>query len=185
MTLELMPDGKTFKKLNKIQEKALKRYYKRGQDKGLIRDVALPVSLVVVGGIISISYIFKDELQQWLKDKEEDIIEWIKGIPKAAAVWTGEGMTDIITTVGDTLFATNPKTPEYITFPDREPIGPLTRCQRWENDANDVLAAFQSGNLTDTEITQAAIYLKIVIRNMKKEKCGRPTSISQTQWDDV
>ena len=55
MTLELMPDGKTFKKLNATQEKALKRYYKRAQDKPLIRDLALPVGLAVLGGIGAIA----------------------------------------------------------------------------------------------------------------------------------
>ena len=43
MALELMPDGVTFKKLNKTQEKALERYYKRAQDKPLAETVGLPL----------------------------------------------------------------------------------------------------------------------------------------------
>ena len=43
MGLELMPDGKTFKKLNAVQEKALKRYYKRTRDKPWQETLGLPI----------------------------------------------------------------------------------------------------------------------------------------------
>ena len=110
-----MPDGKTFKKLNAVQEKALKRYYKRAQDKPLIRDLALPIGLAVLGGIGAIAYVLKDKL----KIPELDI-------PDAKTLIEGAGgaLADAIVTLGDAVFPADPSTPEYITFPDREPIGP-------------------------------------------------------------
>jgi len=177
MALTLMPDGKTFKKLNATQEKALKNYYNRLHDKPLTETLGLPIGLAVLGGIGAIAYVFKDELQQYLKDKEKDVVEWIKGLPVAA----GGGVADAIINLGDAIFPANPVTPEYITFPDREPIGPLTRCQRWETDATTWLEKVQAGNYNPV---QAALAAKRIISNMKKEGCSRPLAFTVAQWDD-
>jgi len=177
MALELMPDGKTFKKLNATQEKALKRYYKRLHDKPITQELGLPIGLAVLGGIGAIAYVFKDELQQYLKDKEEDVITWIKGLPAAG----GGVVADVIIKAGDAIFPANPVTPEYITFPDREPIGPLTRCKRWETDATTWLEKVQAGNYNTI---QAALAAKRIISNMKKEGCSRPLAFTVAQWED-
>ena len=181
MALELMPDGKTFKKLNSVQEKALKRYYKRAQDKPLIQDLSLPIGLAVLGGIGAIAYVFKDELQQYLKDKEEDVVTWIKGLPAAG----GGVVADAIISLESTLFPQNPVTPEFIEVGGRT-IGPLSRCKRWETDATEWLSVKQSkGDLGPAESVVAALAAARIIKNMKKEGCPKPSAFTQAQWDEV
>ena len=181
MALELMPDGKTFKKLNSVQEKALKRYYKRAQDKPLIQDLSLPIGLAVLGGIGAIAYVFKDELQQYLKDKEEDVVTWIKGLPAAG----GGVVADAIISLESTLFPQNPVTPEFIEVGGRT-IGPLSRCKRWETDATEWLSVKQSkGDLGPAESVVAALAAARIIKNMKKEGCPKPSAFTQAQWDEI
>ena len=181
MALELMPDGKTFKKLNATQEKALKRYYKRTHDKPLIRDLALPIGLAVLGGIGAIAYVFKEELQQYLKDKEEDVVTWIGGLPRAG----GGLVADAIIGLEGALFPQNPVTPEFIEVGGRT-IGPLSRCKRWETDATEWLSVKQSkGDLGPAESVVAALAAARIIKNMKKEGCPKPSAFTQAQWDEV
>ena len=176
-----MPDGKTFKKLNAVQEKALKRYYKRTHDKPLIRDLALPIGLAVLGGIGAIAYVFKEELQQYLKDKEEDVVTWIKGLPAAG----GGVVADAIINLEGALFPQNPVTPEFIEVGGRT-IGPLSRCKRWETDATEWLSVKQSkGDLGPAESVVAALAAARIIKNMKKEGCPKPSAFTQAQWDEV
>ena len=176
MALELMPDGKTFKKLNATQEKALKRYYKRLHDRPITQELGLPIGLAVLGGIGAIAYVFKDELQQYLKDKEEDVVTWIKGLPAAG----GGVVADAIINLGDAIFPVNPATPEYISVGERT-VGPLTRCKRWEMDATSWLEKVQAGNYNTV---QAALAAKRIISNMKKEGCSRPLAFTVVQWED-
>ena len=181
MGLELMPDGKTFKKLNATQEKALKRYYKRTHDKPLIQDLSLPIGLAVLGGIGAIAYVFKEELQQYLKDKEEDVVTWIAGLPRAG----GGVVADAIISLEGALFPQNPVTPEYIEAGGRT-IGPLSRCKRWETDATEWLSVKQSkGDLGPAETVIAALAAARIIKNMKKEGCPKPSAFTQAQWDEV
>jgi len=193
MALTLMPDGKTFKKLNAVQEKALKRYYNRLHDKPLAETLGLPIGLAVLGGIGAIAYIFKDELQQYLKDKEEDVVDWIKGLPVAA----GGGVADIVVSLIDAVgLSTNePVNPEYVMLDpipaersasgeiEERRLGPFTRCQRWEFDANDWVSNVEAGKFL-TKIG-AALAGNYIIKNMKKEGCSRPQAFTQAQWDDI
>ena len=132
MALELMPDGKTFKKLNRTQEKAMNRYYKRLHEVPLTQSLSLPIGLAVLGGIGAIAYVFKDELKTYLADKEEDVVTWIAGLPAAG----GGVVADAIINLEGALFPQNPITPEFIEVGGRT-IGPLSRCKRWETDANE------------------------------------------------
>jgi len=186
MALTLMPDGKTFKKLNAAQEKALKNYYNRLHDKPLTETLGLPLGLAVLGGIGAIAYVFKDELQQYLKDKEEDVVTWIKGLPVAG----GGVVADALVSIGDLIFPQNPLNPEYIQLgpevhPDgtttpRPPAGPFSRCERWGLDADDVVSLINEKGPS----TAYALALKRIITNMKKEGCDRPRVITQAQWED-
>ena len=176
MALELMPDGKTFKKLNATQEKALKRYYQRLHDRPITQELGLPIGLAVLGGIGAIAYVFKDELKTYLADKEEDVITWIKGLPAAG----GGVVADAIINLGDAIFPANPATPEYISVGGRT-VGPLTRCKRWEMDATSWLEKVQAGNYNTV---QAALAAKRIISNMKKEGCSRPLAFTVAQWED-
>jgi len=176
MALELMPDGKTFKKLNATQEKALKRYYQRLHDRPITQELGLPIGLAVLGGIGAIAYVFKDELKTYLANKEEDVITWIKGLPAAG----GGVVADAIINLGDAIFPANPATPEYISVGGRT-VGPLTRCKRWEMDATTWLEKVQAGNYNTV---QAALAAKRIISNMKKEGCSRPLAFTVAQWED-
>jgi len=197
MGLELMPDGKTFKKLNATQETALKRYYRRARKVSLPQSLALPIGLAVLGGIGAIAYVFKDELKVYLADKEEDIITFIKGIPVAS----GGALADGIVYVGDAIFGPEgslalftgkgldePINKEYILLnPDDSPsdyryAGPFSRCQRWALDADDWLARDQAKDYL-TKIGHA-LTLKGIIKNMKGEDCPRPAALTVAQWDD-
>ena len=186
MALELMPDGKTFKKLNATQEKALKRYYKRLHEVPLSQNLSLPIGLAVLGGIGAIAYVFKDELKTYLANKEEDVVTWIKGLPAAG----GGVVADAMISVTNVIVPANPKNPEYVILnagtPEERRVGPFSRCQRWEQDANDWLAVKQSkGDLGSVEETLAALTAAYIIKNMKKEGCPKPLSFTQSMWDDI
>jgi len=185
MTLELMPDGVTFKKLDKTQQKALSRYYKRLHDVPLTQSLALPIGLAVLGTIGAIAYIFKNELKKEFEEQKESFFSWIFSLPKKATIATGGGVADTIVSVVDSLFTANPVTPEFITINGRQ-IGPLSRCKRWETDATDWLSLVQSKpNMGAIETTIAALAANRIIKNMKKEGCPRPSAFTQAQWDDI
>jgi len=180
-----MPDGKTFKKLNATQEKALKRYYKRSQDKPLIQDLSLPIGLAVAGTIGAIAYIFKDQLLKEFEEQKEDFFPWLFSLPKKAVLWTGGGVADTLVSLVDVVYglSTNePVTPEFIIIDGRE-IGPLDRCKRWEADATTWLGNVQAGKF----ITKlgAALAGNYIIKNMKKDGCSKPLAFTQAQWDDI
>ena len=102
MALELMPDGVTFKKLNKTQHAALNNYYKRLHDKPLSQDLALPMGLVILGGIGAMAYIFKDDIKKEFEEQKEALWDWviggIKSLPKKAVVATADGLRNIFGT---------------------------------------------------------------------------------------
>ena len=191
MALTLMPDGKTFKKLNAAQEKALKSYYNRLHDKPLTETLGLPFGLMVLGGIGALAYIFKEEIKKAFDEQEKALVDWIKGLPVEA----GGLVADVIIKAEDTLFPQNPVNPEFVQLPPfvnrdgtttERPPTQFTRCQRWELDANDWhKLAYDSGPLTKTEMTLAALTAARIIKNMKKEGCPRPSAFSQAQWDDI
>jgi len=204
MGLELMPDGKTFKKLNATQEKALKRYYKRAHDKPLTETVGVPLlagGIVITGVIGAIAYIFRDPIKTTFEASKEDLFDWLFSLPKKGAVAAGGGVADAIVNVGDALFGPEgslalftgrgldePINKEYIIInPDDSPrdyryAGPFTRCQRWALDADDWLARDQAKDYL-TKIGHA-LALKGIIKNMKGENCPRPASITVAQWED-
>ena len=100
----------------------------------------------------------------------------------------GGAVADVIIDVGELLreqpvFEDNPTTPELFQLASGRVVE-LTRCQRWEQDATDILAKVQAGGLSSSETVQAALATKRVAKNMKKEGCDRPSAISQAQWDE-
>ena len=190
MALELMPDGKTFKKLNATQYKALNNYYRRLHDVPLTQSLALPIGLAVAGTIGAIAYIFKDQLLKEFEEQKEDFFTWIFSLPKKAAISAGGGVADAIISVTNVIVPANPKNPEYVILnagtPEERRVGPFSRCQRWEQDANDWLAVKQSkGDLGSVEETLAALSAAYIIKNMKKEGCPKPLSFTQSMWDDI
>ena len=122
MALELMPDGKTFKKLNRTQEKAMNRYYKRLHEVPLTQSLSLPIGLAVLGGIGAIAYVFKDEIKKAFDEQEKALFDWFGELPVAA----GGVVADAIISLEGALFPQNPVTPEFIEVGGRT-IGPLSR----------------------------------------------------------
>ena len=173
MAIELLPDGKTFRKLTATQSGALERYYKRAKGEPLdSKSMVLPASLIIVAGIGTIAYFLKDKL----KIPEIDIPTWddvAEGV-KSLAEGAGGAVADVIT-AGVTRLE-QPITPEFVNG-----VGPLDICKRWEVDATTILEKVQSGEY-NTVI--AALQFKRVIKGMKYAKCARPGAITQAQWDD-
>ena len=204
MGLELMPDGKTFKKLNAVQEKALKRYYRRSRDKPWQETLGLPIlagGVVITGAIGAIAYIFRDQIKTTFEESKEEFFEWIFSLPKKGAVAAGGGVADAIVNVGDALFGPEgtlalftgkgldePINKEYILLNPQDSIrdyryaGPFSRCERWALDADDWLARDQANDYL-TKIGHA-LTLKGIIKNMKGEDCPRPAALTVAQWED-
>ena len=175
MAIELLPDGKTFKKLTRAQSKAMDRYYKRATGEPLSsKSMVLPASLVIVAGIGAVAYVFRDEMKAAFEEQKDALLTWLFSLPKKAAVDAGGVVADIIT-AGFTRLE-QPITPEFVNG-----VGPLDICKRWEVDATTILEKVQSGEY-NTII--AALQTKRVIKGMKYANCARPGAITQAQWDD-
>ena len=170
MAIELMPDGETFKKLTKVQERALNRYY--GRQKPALIDVALPslvgsgLPIIVGTAIGAIAYIFRDKL----KDEAED---YVGGVGQ----FLTEGFWDsaVYPLMDATGIWKDPKTPKMVLLnPEASPrdytyAGPLTRCQRWENDFVDFGA-------------KGGIDRAFILRRMIDEGCSKPAAVEQGEW---
>jgi len=175
--LELMPDG-TFKKLSKLQTDALERYYKREKDNELwVSVIQSPLFPTLVYGTLGIATLVVG--WAYLKDKE---------LPSGddAGRWVAGGLS--------TIYSKDPQSPKTITLADgttRE----LTRCQRWEQDAQSLDIAGEEGGVLHTlkkfplfapniTILQATKAVSI-IRNMKREGCGRSLVFTPEQWKEA
>jgi hypothetical protein len=178
MVLELMPDGLTFKKLTKIQTEALDRYYKRGKPSNLDELLQSPLLPSIISGTVASAFL----VAGWAYLKDQPLPTFDE-----SANWLGGGVGGIIAKAYDN----NPKTPEMVTLPDGKVIGPLSRCQRWENDAATLIQTDKLSTFFDLPILKPQFtILKAtksvhIIKNMKREGCPKPTAFSQTQWDDV
>ena len=171
--LELMPDGETFKKLTKAQHNALDRYYKR-QKPSLIDEAAAPLianglPIIVATGIGAVAYIFRDQLK-------DEALEAAGGVGQ----FINEGIwNSLVFPVLDPLWK-DPKTPEMVLLnPEANPrdytyAGPLTRCQRWENDIADIESKNGGG-----------IDRAFVLRKMKNEGCEKPGFVEAGEWGRV
>ena len=122
------------------------------------------------GGI----YLFRDEIKDWAKDQVDDLWGAIKDKVVGAVVGAGGGVADIITNV---IGRENPRTPEYT----ESGAGPIPRCTRWESDYVDTIRQVQEGG----SVTALALAQLNIIKNMKAEKCSRPSSIPSSQWNKV
>jgi len=175
MALELMPDGETFKKLTKVQERALNRYYER--QKPALVDVALPslvgsgIPIIVGTAIGAIAYIFREQLGE-----EKDKFTGGVGQFINEGIWN----SIVFPIVESTGFAQNPTTPENVLLnPDANPrdyryAGPLTRCQRWETDLVDLEARGANG------LSRA-----FILRRMADEGCSKPAFVDAGEWGRI
>ena len=169
-SLELMPDGITFKKLNKAEEEALKRYYKRSRDvEGQVISQGLP--LIIGTSIAAAAYVFRENILERIKEEGIGIVE--QGGLGIAKILTFIARASTQTVKGEPEIG--PREPEVTTQGNV-----LTRCQRYEAD-------YVADNELHTvpfvgTVLQALAQLN-TIQKMKKEGCSRPFIIPQGQWD--
>ena len=168
------PKDIEFRKVTPAQQKSLDKIMSDSKNNTL-RAVAIPTiaitSLTIVGGT---AFLFREQLKQFAEDNidnlGEAVVEKIKGVVTGA----GDIVSDTITTV---VGRDEPRTREFTP----SGLGPIPRCKRWESDYVTTI----KDDPSPTEIVLLALAQKNIIKNMKREKCDRPSSIPQSQWDDV
>ena len=178
MPITAIPRDLDVRKLTAAQANAVKKYLSETGDKSLAKYallVGIP-TLAFVGVAGGTAFLI------WHYLKGIDLPSF-KEVQEAA----GGVVADVIIDVGGATaraagFEDNPANPEYISAGGRT-IGPLTRCKRWELDANDWhQKVYDSGE--DVNSVQASLAAKRIIKNMKKEGCDKPPAFTQSQWDD-
>jgi len=174
MPVIAIPKDIEFRKVTPAQQKSLDKIMSETKNNTL-RAVAIPTialtSLAVVGGT---AFLFRNQLQTFVEDNKDRLTEAI--IEKINDTVTGAGdiVSDTIVTI---VGRDEPKTPEFTL----SGAGPIPRCDRWASDYVDTI----KDDPSPTEIVLLALAQKNIIKNMKREKCDRPSSIPQSQWDDV
>jgi len=176
MPITAVPQGVELRKLSAVQKRAVDDLLARQRESSLVENFvtsALPaLAFAGVGGAaVLVAYSYLNDLK----------IPTAKEVAKAVTTAAGEIVSDVVIDVGGGLakaagFEDNPTTPEFLP----SGLGPLSRCKRWEVDAVEIVSRIQGG-LNEVEKVQAALALKRVIKNMKKEGCDRPTAISVAQ----
>ena len=180
MPITAFPKDIEVRKLTAAQAKAIEKYVKESNGESIAKTaliVGIPTLAIlgIAGGTAFLVW-------HYLKDKE--LPTW-----KDVQVAAGGVVADVITDVGGAAaraagFEDDPATPEYISA-GGQTIGPLSRCKRWELDANDWHSkTYDSGTLSSGEVYQSALAAKRIINNMKKEGCDKPPAFTQSQWDD-
>jgi len=181
MALTLMPDGKTFKKLNRTQENALNTYYKRIHDKPLSQDLALPIGLIILGGIGAIAYVFKDDIKKEFEEQKEALWTWItegvKSAPTRLFGWSVEQGFDIGTTISG-IDLTKP------TGEAAEVYGEgINICSQYEYDLINLYQQQEDASFWEKPLIGVGIRSKL--KGMKKAGCSKPSFTSQKNWDRV
>jgi len=174
MVVAAIPPGVTIEKITPAQKRALDELLKKQQDENTLQavlKVAIPTLAFVGVSGVAIATTFA-----YLKNID---LPTGKEIAKSA----GGIVSDIIVGGVDAVVGEQqPKTPEYLP----SGRGPLSRCLRWETDYVELQGAIQAGEADSMGGTViAALLLKRIIKQMKKEGCSKPVTIPQTQWDEV
>ena len=176
MPVIAIPKDIEFRKVTPTQQKSLEKIMSDSKNNTL-RAVAIPTialsTLAIVGGT---AFLFRDQLKDFLQENAEDLALTEAIIEKINDTVTGAGdiVSDTIVTI---VGRDEPKTPEFTP----SGAGPIPRCDRWASDYVDTI----KDDPSPTEIVLLALAQKNIIKNMKREKCDRPSSIPQSQWDDV
>ena len=174
MPVIAIPKDIEFRKVTPTQQKSLEKIMSDSKNNTL-RAVAIPTialsTLAIVGGT---AFLFRNQLKQFAEDNIDNLGEAIAEKIKGVVTGAGDIVSDTIVTV---VGRDEPKTPEFTP----SGLGPIPRCKRWESDYIDTI----KDDPSPTEIVLLALAQKNIIKNMKREKCDRPSSIPQSQWDDV
>ena len=174
MPVIAIPKDIEFRKVTPTQQKSLDKITGENKNK-LLQAVAIPTialtSLAIVGGT---AYLFRDQLKSFVEENIDNLGEAVTEKVKGGVTGAGDIVSDTIVTV---VGRDEPKTPEFTP----SGFGPIPRCKRWESDYVTTI----KDDPSPTEIVLLALAQKNIIKNMKREKCDRPSSIPQSQWDDV
>jgi len=174
MPIAAIPPGIELRKISATQQKAVDELLKKQKETSLLNSAIPSTALLVIAAGAGGIYLFRDEIQQWAKDQTGNLWNAIKEKVVDGVVGAGGGVAEIIT---DVIGRDNPRTPEYT----KSGAGPIPRCTRWESDYLDTLRQVQEGG----SVTALALAQLNIIKNMKAEKCSRPSSIPKSQWDKV
>jgi len=188
MAIELLPDGKTFQKLNAVQTHALERYYKRlkrTNQEDLLKTTLDNLPIVLGAGMLAGAYIFRETLKEqgeaaYEKFKEQaldatgggiyNVVDFaISFFRPSSELWTGE--------------IAEPESPAEVVLPDGQTVV-LTACERYNNDIVELYGTIPSSGLflrTRRMLHGLAINNKLDI--MKKAGCTKPAGVTQRDWD--
>ena len=174
MPVIAIPKDIEFRKVTPTQQKSLDKIMSDSKNNTL-RAVAIPtIALSTLAVVGATAFLFRDQLKTFVEENidnlGEAVTEKIKGVVEGA----GDIVSDTITTV---VGRDEPRTPEFTP----SGLGPIPRCKRWESDYVTTI----KDDPSPTEIVLLALAQKNIIKNMKREKCDRPSIIPQSQWDDV
>ena len=174
MPVIAIPKDIEFRKVTPAQQKSLDKIMSETKNNTL-RAVAIPTialtSLAIVGGT---AFLFRNQLQTFVQENVDDLTGAITEKVKGVVTGAGDIVSDTIVTI---VGRDEPKTPEFTP----SGAGPIPRCKRWESDYVTTI----QDDPSPTEIVLLALAQKNIIKNMKRDKCDRPSSIPQSQWDDV
>ena len=176
-----MPDGKTFKKLNRTQYTALNNYYRRLHDVPLTQSLALPIGLVVAGGLGGLAYVFKEELIDEFKEQKEAlwtwIVEGIKSIPAKTFGWSVEQGFEIGTVISG-IDLTKPTGEATEVYGEGVNI-----CSQYEYDLINLYQKSEDAAWWEKPLYGVGIRQKL--KGMKKAGCSKPAFVEQKNWDRV
>ena len=174
MPVIAIPKDIEFRKVTPTQQKSLEKIMSDSKNNTL-RAVAIPTialtSLAIVGAT---AFLFRDQLKTFVDENIDNLGEAVTGKIKGLAEGAGDIVSDGITGL---VGRDEPRTPEFTP----SGAGPIPRCQRWASDYVNTI----KDDPSPTEIVLLALAQKNIIKNMKREKCDRPSIIPQSQWDDV
>ncbi len=174
MPVIAIPKDIEFRKVTPTQQKSLEKIMSDSKNNTL-RAVAIPtIALSTLAVVGATAFLFRDQLKQFAEDNIDNLGEAITEKVKGVVTGAGDIVSNTITTV---VGRDEPRTPEFTP----SGAGPIPRCQRW---ASDYVTTIKD-DPSPTEIVLLALAQKNIIKNMKREKCDRPSVIPQSQWDDV
>ena len=174
MPVIAIPKDIEFRKVTPTQQKSLEKKMSDSKNNTL-RAVAIPtIALSTLAVVGATAFLFRDQLKTFVEENVDNLGEAVTDKIKGVVVGAGDIVSDTITTV---VGRDEPRTPEFTP----SGLGPIPRCERW---ASDYVSTIKD-DPSPTEIVLLALAQKNIIKNMKREKCDRPSIIPQSQWDDV
>ena len=174
MPVIAIPKDIEFRKVTPTQQKSLEKIMSDSKNNTL-RAVAIPtIALSTLAVVGATAFLFRDQLKTFVEENVDNLGEAVTDKIKGVVVGAGDIVSDTITTV---VGRDEPRTPEFTP----SGLGPIPRCERW---ASDYVSTIKD-DPSPTEIVLLALAQKNIIKNMKREKCNRPSVIPQSQWDDV